>query len=161
MPNDTELHRAANQGEYDEVAALLEGGAEVDARGAQGRTALHRALGAGETATAKLLIEHNADPRIVDLQQRTSLHWAALAPSAPGNLECCELLFDCGVADEMLSCQSESKSTPLHFAFFASNEGVARLLLSKGADLTIVDEDNKTPVALAKEKGMSGLLKKK
>ena len=84
MPNDTELHRAANQGEFDEVESLLQAGMEIDARGAQGRTALHRALGAGETATAKLLIEHKADPGVVDLQMRTSLHWAALAPCAPG-----------------------------------------------------------------------------
>ena len=60
----------------------------------------------------------------------------------------------------MLGVQSESKSTPLHFAFFASNEGVASLLLAKGADITVTDEDNKTPAALAKEKGMGGLLKK-
>ena len=42
---DTPLHVAAMRGDLDEVAALLDGGAEVNARGELGDTALHLAVG--------------------------------------------------------------------------------------------------------------------
>lgn len=162
MPLDSDLHKAANMGDTNEVETLVAEGAAIDARGAQGRTPLHRALGSGSTETASWLIQRDADPRIVDAMKRTALHWAAVAPSAPGNVDCCVLLLDCGVALEMLNCPSKSGSTPLHYALSAEppHTDVARLLLTWGADPSLVDEDGKSAHQLAKEAKVASALKK-
>ena len=57
------------------------------------RTALHRALGGGHAECARFLIENGADPNKADTLKRTPLHWAAMGP-APGNVECCEIIFE-------------------------------------------------------------------
>ena len=72
MPSDTDLHKAANQGDAAEVQELLAEGADVDAPGAQERTALHRALGSGHVEVAQILLEKGADPTVVDSCKRTS-----------------------------------------------------------------------------------------
>ena len=72
MPSDTDLHKAANQGDAAEVQELLAEGADVDAPGAQKRTALHRALGSGHVEVAQILLEKGADATVVDSCKRTS-----------------------------------------------------------------------------------------
>ena len=39
--------------------------------------------------------------------------------------------------------------TPLHYAADNGNVNIIRLLLSKGADLTALDEDNQTPLMIS------------
>ena len=46
----------------DEMAALLKGGADPDARGPDGRTAIDILLARRDFASAKLLLAHGADP---------------------------------------------------------------------------------------------------
>lgn len=50
------LDVAACRGDVEEVRALLDGGADVDARGEQGRTALHEAVGQGHAEVVQLLL---------------------------------------------------------------------------------------------------------
>lgn len=163
--HDTELHKAANTGDTEEVEMLLKDGKiDINAQGAQGRTPLQRALGGGFTETAQLLITRNADPAIVDAMKRTSLHWAAKGPpSGAESHSCCMLLLnesrECFMS--MLNMQSKSGSTPLHFALDSGHKESAALLVQNGANLDIVDDEGKTCTKLANEKGMKAVLKVK
>ena len=81
MPQDTELHKAANQGDEGEVADILVNGEiAVDAKGAQERTALHRALGAGHAGIAEqLALIHKGQV----LKYQPKVAGAIPRPSAP------------------------------------------------------------------------------
>ena len=114
-----------------------------------GRTALHRALGGGFAECARFLIENGADPNKADALKRTPLHWAAMGP-APGNVECCELIFEKGDGQAMLSKETKSGSTPLHSAAGTNRPEVVKFLVEKQADLTLKDELDTLP---AREKG--------
>ena len=160
MPADTELHKAAKDGLTDDCKDIIISGADVNAEGAQKRTALHRALGGGFPDCAKLLLDHGADPSRVDQMKRTSLHWAVMAPCKENDIMLCvELLFSAGAGQAMVNVPSKSQSTPLHCAITSGREAIARYLLDAGADPSLQDEDGKTATALAKDAGMKDLFK--
>ena len=102
MPMDTELHKAAKDGDIDAMKDCLADKVGINDQGAQGRTALHRALGGGFVEAASFLMEQGADPMIADSLKRTSLHWAAMAPP-PGNVDCCKLIFEKSDGKAMLA----------------------------------------------------------
>jgi ankyrin repeat protein len=56
---------------------LIQHGADIDAKNAQGRTALMFAAGDNETDMARLLLAHGANPKIADKQGWTALRLAA------------------------------------------------------------------------------------
>ena len=159
MPADTELHKAARDADKELMAELLDGGAEINALGAQGRTALHRALGISNLECVDFLMSRGADAKIIDSLKRTSLHWACMGPP-PGNLDCCKLLFE-KLGDDaaaMVSLQTKSGSTPLMSAASTNRHEVISLLLEKGADQAIRDDDEMTAYDLAKSAGHSAVL---
>lgn len=57
---DRPLHVAACHGDIDEILALLEGGAYIDAPGEHGFTALHDAVTQGHAPAVKLLLDFGA-----------------------------------------------------------------------------------------------------
>ena len=59
---DYPLHVAATRGELDEMTALLDGGAFVNARGEHGHTPLLSAVGQGHFEAVRLLLKHGALP---------------------------------------------------------------------------------------------------
>lgn len=65
------IHAAAAKGNLAVVEALLERGAEVNARQQKGFTPLHTAAANGDVALAKLLLAHGADAQAQDDQGRT------------------------------------------------------------------------------------------
>jgi hypothetical protein len=64
---------AADVDEAPVAGVRAEGGAAVDARDAQGRTALLRAVVAGRVDHVKLLLQRGADPTVADASGRTPL----------------------------------------------------------------------------------------
>lgn len=54
------LEIAACRGSIEELKALLEGGASIDATGEHGNTALHEAVAQGHVAAVKLLLQWGA-----------------------------------------------------------------------------------------------------
>lgn len=96
---------------------MLNEGIDIDALGAQGRTALHRALGGGHCDVARLLIEQGAMVTVIDALKRTSMHWAAMAP-APAALMACLLILELAPEEAlaMLRKQTKSGRSPLHSA---------------------------------------------
>jgi len=88
----TPLHLAAQQGELCTAVALLEAGADVDAKDAWGETPLHFAARSGNTAVCKSLLEHGAEINAINDSSFTPLWEAALA----GHKATCCALLTCG-----------------------------------------------------------------
>ena len=72
----TGLHDAAGQGNLNAVRALLEAGADLNARDRFGRTPLHEAAAAGFVAAVELLLANGADPNAKDHSGLTPIHEA-------------------------------------------------------------------------------------
>ena len=86
----TPLHVAAREGHNDAVSALLDAGADLDARDDHGRTPLFVASGAHKIETVRLLLEAGAAVNAARKDGRTALHAGA------ENRAMVELLLDAG-----------------------------------------------------------------
>lgn len=73
----TPLHKAAERGHPDPVAALLKDGADPNAKDEYGRTPLHRAAREGRVATVTALLANGADRNAKDTHGCTPLQRAA------------------------------------------------------------------------------------
>jgi len=58
----TALHMAARRGNVEAIAALLDGGADIEARDSAGDTPLRRAVNLNKVEAARLLLARGADP---------------------------------------------------------------------------------------------------
>jgi uncharacterized protein len=109
------------------VSALLETGADVNAREGDGMTALHWAAKNGNARIAQVLIAAGASlearTRIGD---HTPLHVASAAGSAP----VVEALLDAGAAVDVVTTTG---ATPLHFAAGSGSAEAVAMLLEHGA----------------------------
>src|SRR5918998_4239626 len=72
-----QLYEAARKGDPAEVKAVLDRGADVNAKFRYGATALFKAAERGHTEVVKLLIERGADVKVQDTFYRaTAMTWA-------------------------------------------------------------------------------------
>jgi formylglycine-generating enzyme required for sulfatase activity len=132
----TPLHVAAAANAADAANALLEAGADVDARTSGGFTPLHWAANRGATATARILIGAGA---VVDARAKTgltALHWAA----SKNAMDVAKLLLAEG-ADP--NAPTLDGLTPLHWAVMKNAQDCAALLAFK----QVTDEIDHEPPA--------------
>lgn len=108
-PSASDLISAAKAGQADQVAVLLDKGAEVDQQDQFKLTALTWCSITGKTEVARLLLDHGADPNLVGEDESTPLHNAAFF----GHPEVAELLMERG-AD--LNAPNKKQQTPLYLA---------------------------------------------
>jgi hypothetical protein len=71
----TPLHRAVQQGSKKSVAALLDKGADAQAKDNEGATAMHHAAKLGRDELIMLLLKHGASINATDSAGRTPLQW--------------------------------------------------------------------------------------
>ena len=76
----TALHMAARRGNVDVIAALLDGGANIEARDSAGETPLRRAVNLNKVEAAKLLLARGADPYSIGSKSLTPARAARSAP---------------------------------------------------------------------------------
>jgi ankyrin repeat protein len=126
------------------VGRLIDAGADVTWRDADGRTALYLATLANDRAVAVVLLDRGAAVDAIAKSGRTPLHAVAEADAA----QVVPLLLDRGAN---VNARDGSLATPLHLAAVHGSWQVARLLLARGAAVDLRDAAGKTPADLARE----------
>src|SRR5262245_9590614 len=126
----TALHWAAEQGNDELAAILLQAGANVSAVTRIGRhTALHVAATGGHAAVVRRLLDAKADANATTTTGATPLHFAA----ASGNAEAVSLLLERGA--DVNAREPEWGQTPLMFAAGYGRTDAVKVLLKHGATL--------------------------
>lgn len=132
----TELHLAAGSGDLKAVLSLIQGGADIEAKGLDGATPLHLAVIFDRAEVAVALVRGGANvhaPHPLAAHEGTSLHHAA----ANNRLEMVRTLVKgCGA---QVDFRDQSGSTALHKALIKNNFAVVKVLVKElGADVDAV-----------------------
>jgi len=122
------------------VRALLEKGADVNAKDDHGNAPLHWAI--AHPSITRLLLEMGADVDGRNGEGKTALHWAV----QEGQEEAVKILVGSG-GD--VNLRDMNGFTALHAASLQGLEGTVGLLLENGADVDVKDEDGWTPLHAA------------
>lgn len=139
------LHLAVEKAHPHVVDALLERGADPNARDKNYSPPLHEAACIGCLPMVKSLIEKGADPNARDRVGRTPLHYAAYM----GTTSMIQLLIEKG-ADK--DARDQNNCTPLHLAAHEEqNQAAMEVLIERGADLSIRNTRNETPLQVARK----------
>lgn len=128
------------------VRYLVEYGALVNVSNRAGQTPLFIAVLRGEPETVEFLLSEKADPNIATLEGLVPLSQAAKSSRydiARSLLEQSRVPIDVNRADLQ-------NQTPLHFAVPSGHRKLVELLLTHGADPTLVNDDGDSPLTLAK-----------
>ena len=144
----TPLQVASAQGSPAMVRLLIEHGADVNARTRRKETALHIAAQEGRAGAVAELLEEPS----IDLDARSSAGWTPLLWAVDhGATDIVELLLEAGADPDLAA---PGGWTPLHIAAHrGERESVKRLLAAGAAVNPRLDEDGRTPMAVADEGG--------
>ncbi|XP_068736521.1 oxysterol-binding protein-related protein 1-like [Montipora capricornis] len=176
----TPLHLAAYFGHKEIVKALLENGADVNARNGMGDTPLHRAAFTGRAEVVTILIQYHADVTIINGEGRKpsqvtnssevkqlikaaerslelKLEERLLTAVREGDISELKKLID-SVHPPNINCQDMLGNTPLHCAAYRGHKVIAVTLLQHGADTTLRNANGQTALDLASNKKMKQLL---
>jgi ankyrin repeat protein len=150
----------AMQTEYNPLEVmdeLLKHKADVSATDSKGHSALHL-LSTTKNIQAKkmvsLLLQHGSNIELFDYDQYTPLHSAAKS----GHTAIIVALVEEGDAD-INQKGGERGETPLMITARGGHMKAAEYLLSKGADVTLVDEQGDTALSMATNPSMITMLK--
>jgi len=130
------FHNASSSGDLKMLAASLEELGDPDVVSLSGATALHEAVIAGQIESAEFLLSHGADLNIKDSRGQTPLHYAVRNASAVRSKNHVALTHD---------------PQPLGVAMI-------KLLRNHNGDVTVKDEDGRTPADWARVLGYEDLL---
>jgi ankyrin repeat protein len=142
----TPLMLASMRGRVGVVRWLVDQGAAINERGYQGCTALWLACREGRAPAVRMLVEGGADVATAGKGGSTPL----VTASGEGHLEVVRFLLGLSSAKFNINRRDDSGKTALWWACYWGRGGVARLLLDRGADPMIADDDDITPMAVAK-----------
>jgi serine/threonine-protein phosphatase 6 regulatory ankyrin repeat subunit B len=144
---NSELGRAAGEGDVEQVTALLASGAKVDSHALDGlHTPLMRAAYRGHYEVMKILIEAGADVNAAHSTTHTVLYHAL--ESSQLRAEMIQLLLDAGVSMD---------PSPLFWAIDSSSTAsekseapkIMEMLIDAGADVNARDQSGFTPLIYA------------
>jgi ankyrin repeat protein len=156
---NTVLHYAAIRSTTEIVAFLLENGfkAVIEAKDGMEQSPLYAACRDGKYDNAKILIEYGADvnikgvrlynPSKVMIEDGDNLH--IKKPSIDYFEIYCSIIP-----------QAQHGFSPLHIASHEGHDDIVDLLIKKGADINIKNDNHITPLHVAAERGYTRLVKK-
>ncbi|KAL4129127.1 hypothetical protein PRIC2_005138 [Phytophthora ramorum] len=142
MNTITVLQLAYLRGNYAVAQVLEDWGGDV------ALTPLHAAAAMDDVATIRSFLRKKVNPDVlgelgyVGLNKRTPLHWAAVN----GAVGAVEILL---AAKANANFQDAHGRSALHWAARVNRVGIVRVLLDHGADPTIVDDGDMTPIMCA------------
>lgn len=116
----------------------------------QGHTALFLAIDHNQPMTVYTLLRLGANPKLMNRNGFMAIHQAAYQ----GDPETLVILLHHDA--NSLALRARDSSQPLHLAAARGHVLCVQILLSCGADVTTLDGDGKTALALAEEHKMSG-----
>jgi ankyrin repeat protein len=134
------LHAAARWGGAGAVTALLDAGAQRDARSGWDRTALHVAAAYGSLDAARVLIDRGASMAAEDLSLDTPL---ALA----------ELVHQQAIAELLRSKGATVRARDISWAALNGDRVRIEELIKDGVDVSAPAERGQTPIVLAMSSG--------
>lgn len=123
--------------------ALLQAGADVDARNSTGYTALILAAIEGKPDCVRALLQHNAN---VDATSNSGFTALGLCPPTHRGFMCARLLVAHGANVDV---RDHEGCTQLWNACAFGNEAFVQLLLDAGADVNFACADHSTPLLVA------------
>uniref|UniRef100_A0A7N5ZPJ2 Euchromatic histone-lysine N-methyltransferase 2 n=1 Tax=Anabas testudineus TaxID=64144 RepID=A0A7N5ZPJ2_ANATE len=127
------LHAAAQRGLLEICYILIQAGSQVDAQDKDMRTPLLEAIINNHIEVARYLIQNGAC--VYHSDGYTGLHHAAKL----GNLEIVKMLLETGQVD--VNAQDNGGWTPIIWAAEHKHVDVIKVLLNRGADVTINDKE--------------------
>jgi hypothetical protein len=142
----TALYHAAEQGHTDIVKLLLRYDADTSIAAPDGATPLMAAIRAQRTKSVIALLDNGANPDAHDNDYTYPLHNAAFQ----GDLDSVKALIKAKAALD-LRIRANSR-TALHWAVDKGYADIVAALLEAGADTTLPDNANNTPMDVARKK---------
>ena len=139
----TPLIWAAYGGQIETARALLDLGANIEARDQEGRTPLYQAAHYDHYDMVKFLVSKGADIDARDREGRTPLHLAAYM----GRKRVAMFLVCSGA---YLEARDRSGRRPAHLAALEGRTRTLRWFIKEGACIYAKDEEGETPRELAK-----------
>ncbi|MDX8434175.1 ankyrin repeat domain-containing protein [Mesorhizobium abyssinicae] len=140
------IHDAATKGDVAGITAALDAGAGVDESDGKA-TPLYLAVKGGHFAAAKLLMDRGADVNAAP----TPVLGPALMPAlAKRRIDLMKLLLDGGANPN----SKRSRENAIHIAVNLGCLDCVKALVEAGADVNAKTKDGKTPIHLARFKGL-------
>ncbi|KAL3663012.1 hypothetical protein V7S43_011954 [Phytophthora oleae] len=141
----TPLHLAVITEEVEVIKELLAAGAMLDAVDADGQTPLLQACLGGQLKLVRLLLNAGANPSHQNKQAHSPLHYLAAFCRDR------QLLRDIIANGADVNAKSMKLNTPMHFAAMNGNEVATQVLLEHGASASVINEDKRSVMYLAKK----------
>lgn len=153
----TPLHIAASNGRLDIVEYLVEKGAYINSlhykSSSNSNTPIYLAANHGHWQVVKYLLEKVEEVVISDNYFSTTLHLACRS----NQLDIVLLFLQKGGVN-CINMGLSDKMTPLHYAAQKDYSKIVQLLLEKGAYYNVKDQEDRTPLDLAKSGSVKNLL---
>ncbi|MCJ1321604.1 hypothetical protein MMC15_006949 [Xylographa vitiligo] len=149
------LHIAAEAGYFRIAVELINLGALLDTKAADGRTVLMSAASSGSAGLVSLLLAKQMSPLAIDDRGRTALSYAA----EDGSSSVVRMLLGLKGIDPNM--EDHDGGTALSWAAWTGKTNVVELLLEGGADADVQDiRWGRTPISWASECGSAAVVKR-
>lgn len=143
----TPIHTAFDSSQEEIIKLLLNKGSDVNTKDNREQTVLHKAVSLGNLEITKLIVAKGIDANLKNEFGHTALHIAIQF----GNIDLIKYLIK---NNANVNIQDIEGMTPLHSTTAnGAYPEIIQILLSQGADRTLMNNNGKTALDIAKEMG--------